>query len=75
MTNVYRKPTFSGVNANFDDSFLPYTYKIGMVYTFIKRCFWLCSSWSMFQINTFTRDISEKVAIQKTSLIDILSYS
>ena len=74
MTNVYRKPTFSGVNANFD-SFLPYTYKIGMVYTFIKRCFWLCSSWSMFQINTFTRDISEKVAIQKTSFIDILSYS
>ena len=34
VTNVYRKPTFSGVYTHFD-SFLPDTYKIGMIYTLI----------------------------------------
>ena len=29
---VYRKPTFSGVYIHFD-SFLPSTYKIGLIYT------------------------------------------
>ena len=37
-TTVYRKPTFSGVFTHFD-SFLRNTYKIGMVYTLINRCF------------------------------------
>ena len=31
VTNVYRKPTFSGVYTHFE-SFLPTTYKFGMVY-------------------------------------------
>ena len=31
-TSVSRKPTFSGVYSHFD-SFLPDTYKIGMIYT------------------------------------------
>ena len=30
VTSVYRKPTFSGVYTHFD-SFLPSTYKIGMI--------------------------------------------
>ena len=46
-TSVYRKPTFSGVYTHFD-SFLPDTYKIGMIYTLANRCFRICSSWSMF---------------------------
>ena len=41
-TSVYRKPTFSGVYIHFD-SFLPSTYKIGMIYTFVFRCFRICS--------------------------------
>ena len=42
ITNVYRKPTFSGVNNHFY-SFLPDTYKIGMIYILVNRCFilWL----------------------------------
>ena len=34
VTNFYRKPTFSGVYTHFD-SFLPDTYKIGVIYTLI----------------------------------------
>ena len=45
-TSVYRKPTFS-VYTHFD-SFLPDTYKIGMIYKFVNRCFWICSNWLMF---------------------------
>ena len=35
VTSVYRKPTFSGVYTHFD-SFLPDTYKIGMIDTLIN---------------------------------------
>ena len=38
VTNVYRKPTFSGVCTHFE-SFLRGTYKFGMVYTLAYRCF------------------------------------
>ena len=47
VTNVYRKPTFSGVYTHFE-SFLPATYKFGMVYTLAYRCFWICSDWTKF---------------------------
>ena len=42
MTNVYRKPNFSAVYAPFD-SFLSDTYKFDMIYTFVNRCFQVCS--------------------------------
>ena len=76
ITSVYRKPTFSGVYIHFD-SFLPDAFKIGMIYTLVNRCVRICSSWSIVPstIDTFKRDISEKMAIQKTSLIDVLSCS
>ena len=32
ITSIYRKPTFSGVYTHFD-SFIPDTYKSGMIYT------------------------------------------
>ena len=38
VTNVYRKPTFSGVYMHFE-SFLPASFKFGMVYTLAYRCF------------------------------------
>ena len=47
ITSVYRKPTFRVVYIHFD-SFLPDTYKIGMIYTLVNRCFQICSNWSMF---------------------------
>ena len=47
VTTLYRKPTFSGVYTHFE-SFLPSTYKFGMIYTLVYRCFSLCSDWSKF---------------------------
>ena len=34
VTSVYQKPTFSGLYTHFD-SFLPDTYKIGMIYSLV----------------------------------------
>ena len=42
MTSVYRKPNFSAVYTPFD-SFLSDTYKFDMIYTFVNRCFQVCS--------------------------------
>ena len=38
ITRVYQKPTFSGACNHFD-RFLPDTYKIGMIYILVNRCF------------------------------------
>ena len=60
ITSVYRKPTVSSVYTHFD-SFLLDTYKIGMVYTLVNRCFWICSSWAMFhQQLILLREIFQK---------------
>ena len=51
---------FSGVYTHFD-SFLPDTYKIGMIYALVDRCFRISSSWSMFlQQWIFLREIFQK---------------
>ena len=47
VTSVYRKPTFIVVYTHFDN-FLTYTYKIGMIYTLVFRCFRICSDWNKF---------------------------
>ena len=44
-TSVYCKPTISRIST---DSFLPSTYKIGMIYTLLYRCFQICSDWTKF---------------------------
>ena len=41
-TNVYRKKAFIGVYTNFK-SFIPETYKIGLIKLLLFRCFILCS--------------------------------
>ena len=46
-TNVYRKKTFSGVHTNFK-SFIPETYKIGLIKSLLFRCFSLCSDFIKF---------------------------
>ena len=59
-TSVHRKPTFSGVYTHFD-SFLPDTYKIGMICTLVNRSFRIYSSWSKFhQQLIFLREIFQK---------------
>ena len=45
VTNVYRKSTFSGVYTHFE-SFMPASFKFGMVYTLAYRCFRICSDWT-----------------------------
>ena len=57
LTNVYRKPTFSGVYTHFE-SVLPTTYKFRMVYTFPYRCFRICSDLTKFnQELRFLKDV------------------
>ena len=45
--SVYRKSTFSGVFTNFK-SFIPMTYKTGLLETMLFRCFSICSSYEKF---------------------------
>ena len=47
VTNVFRKKTFSGVYTNFD-SFIPETYKTGLIKSLLFRCFNLCSDFVKF---------------------------
>ena len=55
-TTVYRKPTFSGVFTNFI-SYIPETYKIGLIFTLLFRCYALTSSFCNFHKEvTFTRN-------------------
>ena len=42
-----KKSTFSVVYTHFE-SFLPTVNKFGMVYTFVYRCFKICSDWTNF---------------------------
>ena len=44
-TNIYRKPTFSGLYTNFH-SFLPESYKTGLCLTLLFRTYTICSDWS-----------------------------
>ena len=46
-TSVFRKPTFSGVSTNFD-SFIPISYKHGLVNTLMFQCYKICSSYEKF---------------------------
>ena len=47
VTDVYRKSTFSGVLTNFN-SFIPTTYKHGLVFTLLFRGFRICSDYNKF---------------------------
>ena len=69
-TNVYRKKTFSGVYTNFK-SFIPETYKIGLIKSLLFRCFGLCSNFTKFHHkidkwksilykNSYPRDLVDK---------------
>ena len=47
LINVYRKPTFSDVYTNFT-SHIPLSYKTGLLWTILDRCFNICSSYLLF---------------------------
>ena len=46
-TSIYRKPTFTGLFTNFD-SFIPFSFKRGLLYTLLDRYFKICSSFHYF---------------------------
>ena len=72
VTTVNRKPTFSGVYTHFD-SFLPATYKFGMIYT-LAFCFSICSNWTNFHNElAFLKDIFLKNGFP-ISFIDVLKH-
>ena len=48
-TNIYCKPTFSGLYTNFY-SFLPESYKIGLCLTLLFRTYTICPDWSKIHI-------------------------
>ena len=59
-TSLYRKPTFSGLYSNFE-SFMPETYKKGLIYTLLHRAFVLCCNWNKFHLEVlFLKDIFRK---------------
>ena len=47
VTSLYRKPTFSGIFANFG-SFIPDIYKRWLIKTLLHRSFRLCSNYENF---------------------------
>ena len=68
-TSVFRKHTFSGAFTNFD-SFIPISYKHGLVNTLIFRCFKICSSYEklhnqivylkqIFKRNRYSNDFAD----------------
>ena len=59
-TSLYRKPTFSGLYSNFN-SFMPDTYKKGLIYTLLHRAFVLCCDWNKFHVEVcFLKEIFRK---------------
>ena len=47
FSTVYRKPTFTGLFTNFD-SFIPISFKRGLIYTLLDRYFKISSSFHYF---------------------------
>ena len=83
VTNVYRKKTFSGVYTNFN-SFIPETYKTGLIESLLFRCFNLCSDFVKFyhKINILkssktkfqTKFMAKLSAILKSECVNILEF-
>ena len=50
ITNVYRKSKFTGLLQNYT-SFVPFTYKKGLIKTLIDRTFRLNNKWDGFHLD------------------------
>ena len=49
-TSVNHKPTYTGLLTNFN-SFIPFTYKSGLIRTLVDRCFRIASDWKRFDFD------------------------
>ena len=83
ITLVYRKCTFSGVFTNFK-SFIPMTYKTGLLETMLFHCFSICYSYKkfheeivklkeIFERNSYPEKFIE-LTVAKKELILVLPY-
>ena len=60
LTSVYRQPTFSGIFTNFD-SYIPLSYKSGLISSLLCRAFKVCSNFEIFyQEIIFLKDIFKR---------------
>ena len=83
--DVYRKKTFRGVYSNFN-SFIPESYKTGLIESLLFRCFNLCSDFVKFndEINIFKsilyknsnpRDLVDKKFLDSINAESCCKYS
>ena len=68
-TSVNRKPTFSGLFTNFD-SFIPLSYKTGLIWSLLYRAFSLCSNFELFHQEILESKDIFKRNCYPTSFID-----
>ena len=71
QTSVYRKPTFTGVYTHFH-SFLPSTYKFGLLSTILYRYFSTCSSFKLFHLEVLE---FKKIFLRNGFLLKIIDAS
>ena len=50
ITSIYHKPTFTGLLTNFT-SFIPYTYKLGLIKTLVNRLYNINNTWKGFDLD------------------------
>ena len=50
--SVFRRATFSGVLRNFDN-FMFESYKLGLIFALLCRCFTICSDMQRFQLRRY----------------------
>ena len=72
-TSIYRKPTFSGVFTHFD-SFIPASYRHGLVNTLIFRCFKICSSYEKIHEIVSLKDILKHNSYPKNFIDNCIKF-
>ena len=76
ITSVYKKSAFKGLLQNYN-SFVPFTYKKGLIKTLIDRTFRLNNTWDGFHLDleklkvTFTKKTNTHLTELTNQLTDI----
>ena len=68
VANVYQKKTFSCVYTNIN-SFIPETYKTGLIKQLLLRCFSLCSHFMKFRRE---KNLLKSILYKKVNFIEFL---
>ena len=80
ITSVFHKKTYTGLLTNYC-SFVPFSYKLGLVRTLVDRIFKINNTWAGFHLDVnnltktyFTPDSSQSVARKDNCLYFKLPY-